>query len=259
MLYRLVLLCILSFFIGTITIKAQQFSVYKKQSFVQNGDTLPYRILLPQNFDAGKKYPLIIFLHGAGERGNDNEKQLTHGAALFMEKSKQHPAIVVFPQCPQTSYWSSVTFNYESGKREFLFSSANAPTPAMQLLMGLVTSLQHQYKINQQQMYVMGLSMGGMGTFELVNRMPATFAAAISICGGGDTATAKNIAQTKWWVFHGAKDDVVPVKYSDAMVAAIKKQKGVVKYTVFPNANHNSWDATFATPGLLQWLFSNKR
>ena len=105
----------------------------------------------------------------------------------------------------------------------------------------------------------MGLSMGGMGTFELVRRKPGVFAAAIPICGGANPATAKQLRKTTWWVFHGAKDDVVLPGFSENMVAALKKAKANVQFTLYPNANHNSWDPAFAEPNLLRWLFAQKK
>ncbi|MDF2381655.1 prolyl oligopeptidase family serine peptidase [Nostoc ellipsosporum NOK] len=240
---------------------AQQrdFTLYQRYRFIQNGDTLPYRLLLPENYDARKAYPLVLFLHGRGESGNDNEKQLTHGASLFLRDSirKKYPAIVVFPQCAETSYWSNVqTIADSGGKREFYFVPDGPPSQAMQLLISLTGNLQGQYKIKQDQVYVMGLSMGGMGTFELVRRMPNTFAAAAPICGGANPATASSIKNVKWWIFHGAKDDVVPPVNSEKMVAALKKAGASVRFTLYPNANHNSWDPAFAEPELLTWLFS---
>ena len=242
---------------------AQDLSLFKKEWFINGSDTLPYRILLPENFDAKKQYPVIYFLHGAGERGNDNEKQLVHGAKLFLRDSirKNYPAIVIFPQCSATSYWSSVSFKYDSvtKKRSFLFSANNEPTTAMRLLLQLTDSIEHRFDLKKTRIYVMGLSMGGMGTFEIVNRKPDYFAAAIPICGGGDAATAPVLASTKWWVLHGAKDDVVQPVYSDIMVDALKKSGAVLKYTLYPDANHNSWDPAFAEPGLLQWLFTQSK
>ena len=240
-------------------IYSQSYDLYEKRLLIENNDTLPYRLLLPEGYNDTKKYPLVIFLHGSGEKGNDNEKQLTHGTKLFLDNRKDFPAIIVFPQCNANSYWSNVNIVGSGKDRAFEFSDGGEPTAPMQLLMQLVKKLPHQYKIKKRQVYVMGLSMGGMGTFELVNRMPKTFAAAIPICGGANTNTAKNLKITNWWVFHGGKDDVVLPRYSEAMVAAMKQNKVNVKFTLFPEANHNSWDATFATPGLLNWMFSQKR
>jgi len=129
----------------------------------------------------------------------------------------------------------------------------------MQLLLTLTDKILKDYPVKMDQVYVMGLSMGGMGTFEIANRKPGLYAAAIPICGGGDPVTAATLSKINWWVFHGAKDDVVLPVYSDIMVDALKKSNASVKYTVYPDANHNSWDAAFAEPNLLNWLFSNKK
>lgn len=240
----------------------QDLSAYGKEWFIQNGDTLPYRILLPESYDAAKTYPLVLFLHGRGESGSDNEKQLTHGAKMFLRDSirKNYPAIVVFPQCAVDSYWSNVqTIKNEKGKRTFYFVPDGPPSLSMQLLMGLLDNIRVRYKTNDKQVYVMGLSMGGMGTFELVKRKPGVFAAAIPICGGANPETASKLKKAKWWIFHGAKDDVVPPENSEVMVDALQKIKASVKFTLYPNANHNSWDPAFAEPGLFSWLFSQQK
>ncbi len=241
---------------------AQDFLQYQKCKFIQNGDTLPYRILLPENFDASKTYPLIVFLHGRGESGNDNEKQLINGGALFLkeENRKNYPAIVVFPQNPVSTYWSNVqTVMNDKGKRSFYFVSGGEASPSMKGVQALVQNLFVQYKLKKDQIYVMGLSMGGMGCFELVSRMPQTFAAAIPICGGANPSIAPVLKTTAWWVFHGAKDDVVLPRYSEEMVKAMKKNGVSVKFTLYPTANHNSWDAAFSEPDLLKWLFKKKK
>lgn len=241
---------------------AQDLGLYEKHWFVKNGDSLPYRVLLPENYDASKKYPLIYFLHGAGERGNDNEKQLIHGSKLFLKEEvrKNFPVIVVFPQCPEHDFWSNVNITSDStGKRVFIFQEAGEATKSMKLAEGLLKDLSQKYPVNKKQVYVGGLSMGGMGTFEIVRRNPKVFAAAIPICGGGAPATAGKMKKVNFWVFHGAKDDVVPQSCSDVMVEALKKANAPVKYTVYPEANHNSWDPAFAEPELLKWLFSIKK
>jgi predicted peptidase len=241
---------------------AQNLALFEKHVLIQNTDTLPYRLLLPENYDASKKYPLIFFMHGAGERGNDNEKQLVHGAGLFLREDvrKDFPAIIVFPQCPTNSFWSSVKIDTDkSGKRSFGFNKNAEPSIAMKMANDLLHQIIKQYPIQKKKVYVGGLSMGGMGTFELAWRNPKLFAAAFPICGGGDPATAKSIRKIEWWVFHGAKDDVVPPSYSETMVNALKAAKADVRFTLYPNANHNSWDPAFAEPQLLPWLFSQKR
>jgi len=237
-------------------------SLYKKFTFYQGGNVMPFRILFPKDFDSSREYPMVVFLHGKGESGNDNEKQLIHGAKLFLNKENREkfPAIIVFPQCDIDSFWSNVQMiTDEREEREFYFTKDKYPTKSMQLLIDLVGNLLDRYKINQNQIYVMGLSMGGMGTFELVNRLPKVFAAAIPICGGANTYTVKNLKHTNWWVFHGAKDDVVPYELSENMVNVMKKKKINVRYTLYPNANHNSWDLAFSEPDLLTWMFAQKR
>jgi predicted peptidase len=242
---------------------SQDLGQYEKHWYAQGPDTLPYRVLLPENYDVKKKYPLIYFLHGAGERGNDNEKQLVHGARLFLIDSvrNNYPAIVVFPQCSNSSFWSNVQFRYDTAtrKRSFIFQEAGEPTVAMRLAEGLLLQLLKEYPIDKKKVYAGGLSMGGMGTFEIVRRHPGLFAAAFPICGGGHPATAALMKKTNWWVFHGAKDDVVPPVNSDIMVKALQEAKAKVKYTLYPNANHNSWDPAFAEPELLKWLFAQKK
>jgi len=245
-------------------IKAQDLKLYQSKSFIFKGDTLPYRILYPENFDPAKKYPLLLVLHGVGERGNNNTAQLAHGGNVFIkpEVRGRFPAIVVFPQCPVNSYWANVdiTTDPATHKRTFNFQKGGKPTKAMILLLSLVNQLRHQPEVNKAQFYVGGLSMGGMGTLEILRRKPQYFAAAFSICGGDNPANAKKYARkVPLWFFHGGKDDVVTPDHSVTMVAAVKEAGGNPKFTLYPNDNHNSWDDAFAEPGLLPWLFSHKK
>lgn len=203
-----------------------------------------------------------MVLHGAGERGNNNEAQLVHGSYLFLKDSvrQQYPAIVVFPQCPANSFWSNVKFQFDStGKRSFQFLADGEPTIAMKLAQELLYKIIDEYPVEKKQIYVGGLSMGGMGTFEIVRRNPKLFAAAFPICGGGAPATAPLMKKVKWWVFHGEVDAVVPASLSQEMVDALKASGADMKYSLYPGVNHNSWDNAFAEPGLLAWLFSQKK
>ena len=243
-------------------LNAQDLSLYEKEWLVQGGDTLPYRILLPLNYDTGKKYPLILFLHGAGERGRDNEKQLVHGAKFFLRDSirKNYPAIVVFPQCPVNDYWGNLLRMHDTnGKRTFYFIEDGPPGRYMTLTMELIKFILKKYPVKANQVYVGGLSMGGMGTFELVRRLPNVFAAAFPICGGANPNTAAKMKNVSWWIFHGAKDDVVPPYYSENMAKALKNAGAKIKFTLYPDANHNSWDPAFAEPELMSWLFNQKK
>lgn len=245
-------------------VHAQDYSLYLKKWLVQGQDTMPYRLLLPENYDPAKKYPIVFFLHGSGERGSDNEKQLAHGASLFIDSNnrKKFPAIIVFPQCSKYGYWSNVLRHFDDdlkGKYSFFFLQDVAPTKDMVLLSELVHYILAMYPVNSKQVYVGGLSMGGMGTFELVRRNPGLFAAAFAICGGAHPATAKQLKTTKWWIFHGGNDDIVDPSFSKRMVNALQKEKNPVKFSFYPTANHNSWDNAFAEPQLLSWLFGQRR
>ncbi|HYC29676.1 MAG TPA: prolyl oligopeptidase family serine peptidase [Chitinophagaceae bacterium] len=241
---------------------AQDKSAYEKHWMTRGKDTLPYRVLLPKNYDASKEYPLILVLHGSGERGRDNEAQLVHGWRLFLQDSirDRYPAIVVFPQCPADSYWAQVEFSYDTVTRKttYDFPLESQPTVAMKMLLQLLDELEDKYKLDDDRYYVGGLSMGGMGTFELVRRKPRMFAAAFPICGGANPATSNKLDKTAWWIFHGLKDDVVPPHHSQEMADALKAAKAEVKLTLYPDANHNSWDPAFAEKDLLPWLFSKK-
>jgi predicted peptidase len=241
-------------------LRAQDLSLYQKQRFVSGADTLPYRLLLPDGYDTGRRYPLVLFLHGAGERGSDNEKQLTHGASLFVREDvrRSYPCIVLAPQCDTADYWSNVLIASDSAtrKRAFTFREGGEPTRAMAALVKLLREATARYAVDTSRMYAGGLSMGGMGTFEVVRRSPNTFAAAFPLCGGAHAATAKDLKNTAWWIFHGANDDVVPPQYSQSMFAALQAAGASVGFTLYPHANHNCWDAAFADAELLKWLFS---
>ena len=247
--------------LSTLVVQAQDASLFEKRWMVQGADTLPYRVLMPLNYDSAKTYPVLFFLHGAGERGRDNEKQLAHGSKLFLKEETRtgFPAIVIFPQCAPTSYWSNVLrFHNAAGKRTFQFLPDGTPTRYMELLQQLIGSVLENYPVKKEQVYVGGLSMGGMGTYEVVRRMPDVFAAAFAICGGAHPATAKQLRNVDWGLFHGAKDDIVPPSASQAMAAALKKEGANVQLTIYPNANHNSWDPALAEKELLPWLFSHR-
>jgi predicted peptidase len=240
---------------------AQQ-DVFSKEIFIQGKDTLKYRLLLPKDFSESKQYPVLLFLHGAGERGSDNTKQLTHGSKLFASEINRgaFPAIVIFPQCSQDDYWANVAVDRSTKPLTLSFPTEAAPTKALNLVMLLMDDYLSKPFTNKQKVYVAGLSMGGMGTFEILNRKPDMFAAAFTICGGGNPEGVKAYAnKTELWVFHGAKDDVVDPQLSVSMVSAYLKAGGKPNFSLFANDNHNSWDSAFAEPQLLPWLFSKSK
>lgn len=242
---NLIFLLIMSFFMFSACEKAE-LAAYQKMTFENSeGKTLPYRILFPKNYNADEKYPLLLFLHGAGERGTDNEMQLVHGSDLFLNNIEKYPAIVVFPQCPKDVWWGD--------------PKSEEPKEPIALVMELTEELLKTYSIDQNRLYVGGLSMGGYGTFDIIARMPNTFAAAFPICGGGSQDVAyQYVAKTALWIFHGAKDEVVKPEESRNMHKVLKAMSADVKYTEYPEAGHDSWTPAFAEPDLLDWIFSQR-
>jgi predicted peptidase len=240
-----------------------QTDLYEKQYFVQGGDTLPVRILTPVNFSMKKKYPLVIFLHGSGERGNDNEKQLFWGGSLFADSANRvnFPAIVVFPQCPAGQWWAAMKRGEaKDSLGSFRIHSDSPMTGPLQLVAAFADSLIASGRVDSRRVYIGGLSMGGMGTFDLIVRRPDLFAAAFPICGGGDP---DNILRSRKklpiWIFHGAADPVVPVAQSRLMVNILREKNPTVRYSEYPGVGHDSWKNAFAEPDLLPWLFSKRK
>jgi predicted peptidase len=205
----------------------------------------------------------VLFLHGGGERGSDNEKQLVHGASLFLknENRKDYPCIVVFPQCPADSYWGSARIDRSKTPiiREFNYAESEI-TEGLRLALDLTKSLMKNEAVDTNRVYVTGLSMGGMGTFEAVWREPDLFAAAAPICGGGDVkAYGEKPPKIPFWIFHGAVDGVVQVDFSRQMNECLRASGVSVKYTEYPAVNHNSWDYAFVEENFLKWLFSQRK
>jgi predicted peptidase len=249
-----------SLLMATGQLQAQDFNQYHKEVFVKGKDRIQYRVLLPENFDANRKYPLLIFLHGSGERGADNEKQLSHGGKLFLDPKvrQKFQAIVVFPQCPLEDRWTAAErVPGGKGKDSFAFKKGGKPTAAMQALVKMTDDFLAKPYVDQRQVYVGGLSMGGMGTYELLRRKRKTFAAAFAICGGDNLANVKKYKHVPLWIFHGGKDDVVSPELSKEIADHLKVIGKEVKFTLYADDNHNSWDSAFAEPQLLPWLFAH--
>jgi len=258
----LLLLVITHMVVTYTTVLAQHQELYKREIFVSRDDTLRFRILYPADFDETRAYPLLLFLHGAGERGHDNKAQLVHGSHLFADSThrRNFPAIVAFPQCPKNDYWAKVevTRNEATNNRTFGFLPEEAPTHSMSLVMAWLSNMTQQPYVDENRIYVGGLSMGGMGTFDIVTRMPRMFAAAFPICGGSDPDAAYRYArQVPFWIFHGDADNVVNPEYARVMTKAISDHGGRVKLTMYEGVGHNSWDAAFIEPKLLPWIFSH--
>lgn len=246
--------------LGQIT-HAQDLDAYDKMVMESDGNEIPYRILMPKNYDESRSYPLLLFLHGSGERGDDNELQLVHGARFFLKDSirDSFPAIVVFPQCKANQSWSNANYQPSGDGRIFTFSESIDNNAQQDLLTELMDQLLASYPIDEKRIYVGGLSMGGMGTFEFVRRNPKIVAAAFAICGAYNPKAARRMTETAWWIFHGEDDTVVPTVHSRDMYVALKAEKAEVKITLYPGVGHDSWTNTFAEPGLMEWLFSHRR
>jgi predicted peptidase len=222
---------------------------------VREFKNLKYRLLPPKEYDADQKYPLVIFFHGAGERGDDNEKQLVHGMADFASDDvmQNHPCFVAAPQCPDGVQWVDTPWTADS------HTMPKEPTLPMQLSLELIGVLEKKFSIDANRIYVTGLSMGGFGVWDAIQRQPKRFAAAVPICGGGDPAYAKQIAHVPVWAFHGDQDTAVKVERSRNMIEAIKEAGGSPRYTEYPGVGHNSWAATYANRDVYAWLFAQKR
>ena len=205
---------------------------------------LPYRLGRPTGYDPAKKYPLVVFLHGSGESGTDNKLQVSlhmgvpGGGSVFMLPANQamNPTFFVAPQAPSPGVmgWMGI--------------------PG-QAVLKLIAYLEQQFSIDPARLYVTGLSMGGYGTWWLIENNPTLFAAAVPMSGGGDTTKAAAIAQLPIWDFHGAIDPLVPVAQSRDMIAALMAAGGHPKYTEYPNGQHDIWDTAYTEPALLPWMF----
>lgn len=234
----------------------------KREYDFAGGKKLPYRILYPENYDKTKKYPLLLLLHGGGERGSDNEKQLVHGAKLFLkeENRKNFPALIIAPQCPEDTYWASVKIDRTKQPFAIEFDYSAAPNWPLTAANELVKKMISEEAVDKSRVYITGLSMGGMGTFESVYRYPDLYAAALPICGGADVNKYdKRMTKTAFWIFHGAADPVVDVKLSREMVDKLKSLKAEVKYSEYPGVSHNSWDNAFAEKDYLSWMLAHKK
>ena len=219
------------------------------------GETLPYRLLKPKVYDAEQAYPLVVFLHGMGERGSDNVSQLVNGVSEFFASDAamvRFPAVVIAPQCPDGEDMNEASWsNWRDETRGI--------TKPTRLALEIVEAMREQFTIDSDRMYIGGLSMGGFGTWDVIQEYPDLFAAAFPICGGGDPEKAERIASLPLWVFHGAKDETVPPQLSRDMVRAIQEAGGHPGYSEYPDVGHDSWTNAFEQPKLLAWLFSQKR
>lgn len=224
-----------------------------RQFVGSGGKKLLYRLFKPAGAGGKEKLPLVLFLHGAGERGDDNQSQLKNGVKAFLDNQPRYPSFVVAPQCPQKAQWVDAPWG------ALKHTLPAQPSEPMALVIDLLPSLEKEFpSIDPHRLYVTGLSMGGFGTWDMISRMPRKFAAAVPVCGGADEGKAGLLAKIPVWVFHGGSDDVVKTVRSRNIVAALKAAGGSPKYTEYPGVGHACWDQAYGDPGLFPWLFAQK-
>lgn len=198
----------------------------------------------------------MLFFHGWGERGDDNESQLRHAAPDILKYIEAHePCILLAPQCPaeDEQRWVNTQWNLLKHTME------PEPLATMRDAIALLQSVMAEQPVDPQRVYVTGLSMGGFATWDILQRHPELFAAAIPVCGGGDTAQAPKLKDLPLWVFHGEEDKTVLPERSRDMVEAIRSAGGSPRYTEYAGVGHNSWDVTYKNPEVLDWLFKQKK
>jgi predicted peptidase len=207
----------------------------KAQEGVSDNPPYNYLLFTPANYDKQDKWPLIVFLHGSGERGDNLELVKKHGPPKIVEEKPDFEFMVVSPQVPDRSRWDA------------------------DKVVQLVDQVSKSLKVDTDRIYLTGLSLGGYGTWSTATKHPDRFAAIVPICGLGDPEAAEALKSVPCWVFHGAKDQAVPLARSEEMVAAIKKAGGEPKFTVYPDAEHDSWTESYNNPELYQWLLQQQR
>jgi len=234
-----------------------QSSRFSFNEYINNDqDTLNYRLLNP---DANllRKFPLVIFLHGAGERGNNNQSQLKWGVMNFAtdQAMSMHPAFVMAPQCPENMDWS----NFKNDEKTKELKLQTNPSQVMELVIQLIYQLVENHPIDTSRIYITGLSSGAFGTFDAITRYPNLFAAAVPVCGYGDISKAASIAHIPIWVFQGSEDPVLDPIIALNMVEALKKAGAHPGITLYPGAGHFSWLAAYSDPLMIQWLFKQHK
>lgn len=221
------------------------------------GKKLPYRLFVPVNYDATKQYPLVVFLHGAGQRGDDNRAQVDNaGALVFVQGEAQvrYPCFFLAPQCPAGQQW----VNTEWGKGSYSTAAVPISDP-LRMTLETVQALQKEFSIDAKRLYVTGLSMGGYGAWDLVLRNPSLFAAVVPICGAGDPSQAAKLKGMGIWAFHSADDGTVPVSGSRDMIRALWAAGQTPGYTEYQDYGHFAWDPAYGVPGLQRWMFAFHR
>lgn len=214
-------------------------------------------MFLPPDYDPKNEYPLLLSFHGAGSRGADNLKQLRPWIAGWMDEQvqKEHPCIILMPQCPSKQQWVNVPWKEGS----YVFKDI-APSRPMKLVKKIFDKVVEENSVDKNRIYVMGASMGGYGTWYFLMRYRKLIAAAVPICGGGDPSMAKKIRHIPIWAFHGDKDPVVPLSGSTDMISALQSFKdNNARITIYPGVGHNAYELAWNDPALVRWVFSQEK
>jgi hexosaminidase len=238
-------------------IRAQQDdSMFASGKVTCEGREYPYRLLAPAQTEANARYPLVVYLHGAGERGDDNKHQLAWLPRTMAEPANRaaFPCFLLAVQCPTNQRWVEVPWGAKDST-----PLPEQPSPAISAVMQAMQRIRGEQPIDPTRIYLTGLSMGGYGSFDLACRHPEWFAAVAPICGGGDERQAERLAGLPCWIWHGDADPAVPVIRSRTMVAAIQQFDPAVRYTELPGIGHDSWRQAYGEQGLLPWLFEQRR
>jgi predicted peptidase len=216
-----------------------------------DGTVVKYRWSAPESLAAGTSYPLVLFLHGAGERGTDNAAQTRHGVTPILEGAKKlgDPCFLIAPQCPADRWWAPID------RETMRLNAADKPNPLLEAVLALVSEMMKNQPIDPKRFYVTGLSMGAYATWDLLGRAPERIAAAVPICGGGDPARVSKFKDVPIWSFHGEVDRAVPVTATREMIAALETAGGKPKSTFYPGVNHDSWTQSYNDPELIRWMF----
>lgn len=225
------------------------------------GESLNYRIYIPDEFsekpivNSDSGYPLLLFFHGSGQRGRDNLLQLFSGPQDILKITKElgEPVIILVPQCPRRQQW------VDTPRDDAYHRMDQEPDTPMQLAIDLLDEIVDDYPVDPGRIYTAGFSMGGFAVWDVLQRMPDTFAAAVPVCGGGDEELASLIKNIPIWIFHGDRDTVVPTERSRNMVEALKAAGGTPRYTEYPDTGHNSWSRTFSDADIIKWLFEQRK
>ncbi|HCI28577.1 MAG TPA: PHB depolymerase family esterase [Fervidobacterium sp.] len=236
---------------------------FKSLTYQDEFITMPYRLFEPEIED-GERYPLVVFLHGVGQRGNDNEAQITanEGATIWAtdEVQKDHPCFVLAPQCPDNAYWG---LGFSTASTNELSPNSLLATVAI-----IIDSIIDKHPVDTDRIYITGLSMGGFGAITLLTLHPEKFAAGVIMCGGGNAKRLLRIKHVPLWLFHAEDDDVVPVDLSREVVEILRNLGAKeVKYTEYPKGYmnslglepHESWVPGYRTKGMVKWLFEKRR